>query len=332
MKRREFLGLVAGVAASRPLVSRAQNTSHAPKRIAFFPDVRPETIRDWRADMRALGWTEERDFIVVPSGIETGKFIPLDEAARRLVASNPDVICTMTTAYALALQRATRAIPIVMLTSGYPVEAGLAESLARPGRNVTGNASYAGTGVWGKLLQLLHDANPGIGRVGILWTYVPPAFPKEEIEPGYAELESAARSLKLEPHIVEVADSDQVQSALEEIAAWKPDGLLLTSLLSSTAKSVVAQFAVDKGLSSIADFDWTPVASPQPLLCYGPLFRELVQSAAASVDKILRGFSPAELPIRRPGRFELVVNLKTAKAIGVDLSPTFLAQADRVVE
>jgi putative ABC transport system substrate-binding protein len=282
--------------------------------------------------MRFLGWTEGQDFIVMQSGIEAGSRSSLDEAAQRVVANKPDLISTGSTAYALALQRATGSIPIVMLTSGYPVEAGAADSLAKPGRNVTGNTIYAETGVWGKMLQLLREAKPDIKRVGILWTYVMPAFPKEEIEPAYAELNSAARSLNLELHLVEVANSDQVQAALAEIDEGKPGGLLLTSFFTRKAMSVVTQFAVDKGLPTIVDFDWTRLAPPHPLLCYGPIYRELVQNAVASVDKILRGSSPGDLPIQRPRRFELIVSLKTAKAIGIDLPPMLLAQADRVIE
>jgi putative ABC transport system substrate-binding protein len=331
MKRREFITLVGGAAATWPLAARAQNTNKAPRRIATFPDLLPAVLEAWRAEMRALGWIEERDYIVVQSGIEAGSRSPLDEAAQRVVASKPDLVCTLSTAYALAMQRATGSIPIVMLTSGYPVEAGAADSLARPGRNVTGNSIYAEMSVWGKMLQLLREAKPDIKRVGVLFTYVVPAFPKEEIEPGYAELNSAARSLNLELRIVEVANSDRVQAALAEIAGWNPEGLLLTSQFPK-AMSAATQFAVDKGLPTIADFDWTRLAPPHPLLCYGPIYRELLQSAVASVDKILRGSSPGDLPIQRPRRFELIVSLKTAKAIGLDLPPVLLAQADRVIE
>lgn len=333
MKRREFITLVGGAAATWPLAARAQNTNKALRRIAFLPDLYPAALEAWRADMRVLGWIEGQDFIVMQSGIEVGSRGPLDEAAQRVVTNKPDLIFTNTTAYALALQRATGSIPIVMLTSGYPVEAGAADSLAKPGRNVTGNAIYTETGVWGKMLQLLREAKPDIKRVGILWTYVIPAFPKEEIEPAYAELNSAARSLNLELHIVEVANSDQVQAALAEIDEWKPGGLLLTSFFTDKARSVVMQFAVDKGLPTIVDFDvWTRIAPLHPLLCYGPIYRELVQNAVASVDKILRGFSPGDLPIQRPRRFELIVSLKTAKAIGLDLPPVLVARADRVIE
>jgi putative ABC transport system substrate-binding protein len=332
MRRREFIGLVSGAAAAWPLGAQAQNANKAPRRIAFFPDLNPVMLEYWQADMRVLGWIEGQDFIVLPSGIEYGSRNPSNEDAQRVVANKPDLIFTVSTNYALAAQRATGSIPIVMLTSGYPVEAGVADRLARPGRNVTGNTAYAETGVWGKLLQLLREAKPDIKRVGILWTYVVPAFPKEEIEPGYAELNSAARSLNLELHIVEAANSDQVQAALTEIKERNPDGLLLTSFFALKARSVVTQFAVDKGLPTIVDADWTRFAPPHPLLCYGPVIRELVQSAVASVDKILRGASPGDLPIQRPSRFELVVSLKTAKAIGLDLSPVLVAQADRVIE
>src|SRR5258706_1406853 len=291
MKRRKFITLAGAAAATWPLAAWAQNTDKAPKRIAFFPDPVPVALEIWRAEMRLLGWIAGQGFIVMQSGIEVGSRSPLDEAAQRIVSNKPDLICTTTMAYALAAQRATGSIPIVMLTSGYPVEAGVADSLAKPGRNVTGNSIYAEMGVWGKLLQLLREAKPDIKRVGILWTYVIPAFPKEEIEPGYAELNSAARSLNLELHIVEVANSDQIQAALAEIAEWKPEGLLLTSFLNNKARSVVAQFSVDKGLPTIADFDWS-FTQPYPLLRYGAIYRELVQNAVASVDKILRGSSP----------------------------------------
>ena len=331
MKRRDLIALFAGATFATPFVAHAQNTNKAPKRIAFFPDLYPVSLEYWRADMRVLGWIEGQDFIVLPSGIESASRSPSSEDAQRVVANKPDLIFTASTNYALAAQRATGSIPIVMLTSGYPVEAGAADSLAKPGRNVTGNTIYAETGVWGKLLQLLREAKPDIKRVGILWTYVIPAFPKEEIEPCFAELNSAARPLNLELHIVEVANSDQPQAALAEIDEWKPGGLLLTSFFSEKARSVVMQFAVDKGLPTIADFDWS-FTQPYPLLCYGAIYRELVQNAVASVDKILRGSSPGDLPIRRPSRFELIVSLKTAKAIGLDLPPVLLARADRVIE
>ncbi len=145
MQRREFITLVGGAVATWPLAAWAQNTNKAPRRIAFFPDLNPVPLEYWRADMRVLGWIEGQDFIVLPSGIESGSRSPSSEDAQRVVANKPDLIFTVSTNYALAAQRATGSIPIVMLTSGYPVEAGAVDSLAKPGRNVTGNTIYAET-------------------------------------------------------------------------------------------------------------------------------------------------------------------------------------------
>ena len=231
--RREFITLIGGAAARWPLGAWAQNTNKAPRRIAFFPNPVPAMLEDWRADMLVLGWTEGRDFIVMQSGIETGSRSPSDEAAQRVVANKPDLIVTQTTAHALAMQRCG--------------DGGLGQDVATAPRS-----------------------KPDIKRVGILWTYVIPAFPKEEIEPGYAELNSAARSLNLELHLVKVANSDQVQAALAEIDEGKPGSLLLTSFFTRKAMSVVTQFAVDKGLPTIVDFDWTRFAPPHPLCVADP--------------------------------------------------------------
>ncbi len=330
MKRRDVIALFAGATLATPFIALAQRSSRI-FRVGAFPDVVPELL-DWlSADMRDLGWTEGRDFIVVQSEYKVGD-PQLDEAAQRMVANKPDLILTRSTAHALALHRVTASIPIVMLTSGYPVEVGLADSLAKPGKNVTGNTIYAGTEVWGKLLQLLRDAKPDVERVGILWTYVPPAFAREEIEPCYAELRSAGRSFGLKLHTVEVANPDQVQAALAEIEAEKPQGLLLTSFSTLKAMSVITQFAVDRRLPTIIDLAWTLELVPYPLLSYGPVYRELVRSAVASIDKILRGSEPGDLPIQHPARFEMVVSQKTAKAISLDLPLVIFARADRVIE
>ena len=331
MRRREFLGVLGG-AAVWPLAARAQNSTKT-FRIAVSPDFDTQTADWFSAGMHDHGWTVGRDLIIEQFGVKLSD-LQLGEAAQRVVASKPDLIVTISTAHALALQRATGSIPIVMLSSGYPVEAGVADSLSKPGRNVTGNALYAATGVWGKMLQLLHDAKPTVERVGVLWTYVVPAFPKAEVEPCLAELERGARSLGLKLHIVEVPNSNQLQAAFAEIERGKPDGLVLTSLFTTPdALSVATQFAVDKRLPTIIDFDWAPYGlSPLPLLSYAPDSRGLVLRGAATVDKILRGSKPGDMPIQNPDRFEMVVDLKTAKAIGLSLPEGFLLLADKVIE
>jgi|SRR5215813_4950179 len=245
----------------------------------------------------------------------------------------PDLIVVPSTAFALAAHRLTKTIPIVMLSSGYPVEAGLADSLARPGKNVTGNTSYAGAEIWAKLIQLLLEVRPETRRVSVLWTYVPPAFPKEEIEPCYAELRSAERSLGVRVHIVEIAETDKIALALARIEAEQPDALLLTSGVPVNLRSAIAQFAVDKRLPTITDSLWVTAVGPYPpLLSYGSMFTDLVRNSAAYVDKIMKGAKPGELPIQRPAKVVMTANLRTAKAIGLTIPPLLLARADEVFE
>jgi putative tryptophan/tyrosine transport system substrate-binding protein len=331
MRRREFVTLLGGALAASPFTAYAENSSKI-FRITFFPQFVSQVTNWFSEEMRAHGWIEGRDLIIEQSGSKLND-LQLDEPAQQVVASKPDLIVTYTSAHAAALQRATKSIPIVMVSSGYPVEAGIADSLSKPGRNATGNALYAATGVWSKILQLLHDAKPTIERVGVLWTYVSPPFPKGEIEPCHAELERGARLLGQKVHIVEVRNPDQLQGSLAEIAAGKPDGLVLTSLFAPTTLSIVTQFAVDKSLPTIIDFDWSPFGvSPLPLLSYGPVFHDLVRRAAVSVDKILRGMNAGDIPIQNPDRFEMIINVKTAQAIGLSLPDGLLINADKVNE
>jgi putative tryptophan/tyrosine transport system substrate-binding protein len=143
-----------------------------------------------------------------------------------------------------------------MFVSGYPVEAGLADSLAKPGKNITGNAAYALIEIWSKLLRLLREVKPEVQRVGVLWTYVPPAFPKEEIEPAYKELGSAEQSLGLKVDIIEVTNTAEMSRALAHVEATKAGALLLTSTLSLALRAMVMEFAVTNRLPTITDLPW----------------------------------------------------------------------------
>ena len=333
MKRREFISLIGGAAAC-PQVALAQQSAKPDKsfRIATLPDFLPAWRDAFLVAMRDLGRTEGRDFLIEQSGAQVGQ-TNFDEAAKPVAASAPDLIVVPNTAFALAAHRVTKTIPIVMLFSGYPVEAGLADSLARPGKNVTGNTTYAGTEIWAKLIQLLLEVRPETRRVSVLWTYVPPAFPKEEIDPCYAELRNAERSLGVAVHIVETAKSEQIQAALARVEAEQPDALLVTSGVPVNARSTITQFAVDKRLPTITDLVWVTAVGPYPpLLSYGPVWMEVVRNAAACMDKIMKGVKPGELPIQLPAKFAMTVNLRTAKAIGLVIPPLLLARADEVFE
>jgi putative ABC transport system substrate-binding protein len=333
MNRRDAVcALLAVAALSGRRHARAQAIKAKPFRIATLPDFHP-ALRDLLPNaMRELGWTEGHEFLVIQSGLQ---FVgsDIDERARRVVADRPDLILTATTAIALAAHRATATIPIVMISSGYPVEVGLADSLARPGKNVTGNCIYAGLEVWSKLLQLLRETKPDTKRVGILWTYAPPAFPREEVEPCFVELKNAERLLGLKLHIVEAAGPEQVASALAQIDTERPDALLVTSGIAVELRSAVMEFAVKRRLPTITDAVWVVKIEPyHPLLGYGSRFTDLTRMAVHYVDKILKGASPGSLPIQQPAKLELIVNLKTATAIGLTVPASLLVRADEVIE
>jgi len=233
--RRQFLAtasvaLVALGAVAMPLVAIGQaprSRSAKPFRIAYPFTLTPEAKARLAAAFEKHGWREGRDYVVLDG--EFGALDRIEETVRAMLARQPDLVYVDYTPAALAAHRLTKTVPIVMQSSGYPVEAGLAESLSRPGKNVTGNTAYAGVGIWGKLIELLREAKPGIRRVGILWSYVAPGFPPEELAPIEAELADASRQLGVTLHRVDVARTDQLDAALAAMSAQDPEALLVTS-------------------------------------------------------------------------------------------------------
>ncbi|HEX5611616.1 MAG TPA: ABC transporter substrate binding protein, partial [Burkholderiales bacterium] len=215
MNRRALL--IALVAVAAPVASRkASAQSRPPFRIGLLPSLGELRRGQFVDAMREEGWTEGEEFVVVDSGFKFGPEI--EKAANRMVDLAPDLILVATEAYAAAAQRLTERIPIVMWVSGYPVEGGVAHSLARPGKNVTGSANYAGTGVWGKLLELLRDTKPGIERVGILWDFLPPAFQAKLVTSVQTELRrDFAKALGLTVHVVDVVATERAGVAMEQI-------------------------------------------------------------------------------------------------------------------
>lgn len=279
--------------------------------------------------MLERGWQEGRDYTILLSGITPGGQI--EATARKIMSAKPDLIYVANTGYALAAHRLSKTIPIVMLVSGHPVEAGLASSLARPGKNVTGNSGYAGVGFHGKLLELLREAKPGTKRIGVLWSYVPPAHPREEVEPCYSEIREAAQKLRVAVQIEEIALPEQLPPALATLKAAGTDALFVTAgpPLWPVGKRIM-QFATQNRLVSVADWPWND--SLYPVLTYSPTWRELTRLAVDYVDRILKGANPADLAIQRPSKFELIVNQKTARSIGLTIPHSIMLRADRVIE
>lgn len=334
MKRRQALGAILA-ATMAPAAALAQSAAGKKRyRLGLIPEF--DDIPNFRARLAELlgqlGWREGADFEFVVTGAKYHTF-EIESATARMVREKPDLILACATSYARSLHRRTRSIPIVMIASGYPVEAGLAESLARPGRNVTGNTIYAGTAVWAKFLELLQSARPGLGRVGMLMSYAPPGHTRKEIEPLYREVAQGAETLGLRVRIVEVPSPERTDSALAEIEAWKPEALVLTSGQGAwTVREKLAGFAIGLRVPSVSDFWWLGI-EPQPLLIYAPEVTSLWRSALTYAVRILRdGARPGELPIQQPARFELEVNLKTAAAIGLAVPQALLLRADKVVQ
>lgn len=351
MRRRDAVLLFAvfGVGMhAQCLVAQTMRPAH-PRRIGLLPDLNSEELQWFTAAMEKLGWIEGRHFTLAQSNLKSLSHVAVvntrmarspalynpDEVmqgALRLVDGGPDLILATSTAYAIAAQRVTETIPVVMWTGGYPVEAGVAKSLAHPGKNVTGLSIYAGTGIWGKLIELVREAKPQIRSVGVVWDYVPPAFPVEEMEQCLREFKKAGEILGLRVDVVEAPGAKGVRSVLDALAAVSPDALVVTSGWSPLElRQRVMAFAAERHLPTVVDFRWRSIVDPYPLLVYGAAQRDLMNHAARYVTQILEGEKPGNLPIQRPTHFEFVVNLKTAKAIGLELPQTLLLRADEVV-
>jgi putative ABC transport system substrate-binding protein len=330
--------MVAMVTAGGPLAGFAQAQSgQAPLRIGLVPDFRP----DWSSllglftdGLRELGRVEGRDYVFIRSGLFYADDPRL--VLERVLAAKPDLILVSNLGYAVAAQKASKTLPVVMWISGFPVEGGVADSLNRPGRNVTGLTIYAGGEVFGKLVQLVHEAKPSVRRIGVFMSYVPPFHPRAESDLIIRGLRAPAGPLGLDVRIFEISRPEQVDEALTWAVAQGIEALVLTSDPSMAARMKdVLQFAATRRLPTIIDSSWEELGDPQPLLVYKASFSTLIRQAAPYVNQILwKGAKPGELPIQLPARFEFHVNLKTAKTIGVTVPPSILvrADADKVIE
>ncbi|HUN69956.1 MAG TPA: ABC transporter substrate-binding protein [Burkholderiales bacterium] len=336
MNRRDTIAaLLALGATGGPLCDLAKaQPARKPYRIALLPDFPPPgefLLKLFGETLRGLGRIEGRDFVFYRSGIFPGP--ETDPAVKAVVDAKPDLIFAANLGYVIAAHKLTKTIPIVMWVSGFPVEGGVAASLAHPAKNVTGLTIYAGAQVFGKLVQLLRDVKPGIRRIGAMCTYVPPFHPPEEAEPIIREIQEAGRALGIDVRIIEVAKSEQTADALARIVAERMEALVLTSGVSTRLRRAeIMQFAVEKRLPTITDAAWLGI-EPQPMLTYATPLSGLIALATTYVDKILwGGAKPGDLPIQLPAKIDLTVNLKTAKALGLTIPPLILGRADSVIE
>jgi putative ABC transport system substrate-binding protein len=324
MRRRDFITLLGGTAAVWPLAARAQQGERV-RRIGmlivdggpFASAVQPAAFRE---GMAKLGWIEGRN-LQIDLRVSNGLSLGADSDA--LVNLNPEVIFAISGAAARAAQRATKTIPIVFVGAGDPVEGGLTRNVTRPTGNATGFGNSLES-LGGKWLELLKGAAPRITKVARIYN--------SEIGLGQARLavRAAADKLGITVSDTPVRNPDEIERAITAFAAEPNGGLLLTGPHPAGNLNAVLQLAVRYRLPTI--FGATKVVAEGLLMSYGPDTPELVQAAASYVDRILRGAKPADLPIQYPTRFPLVINLKTAKAIGLEIPPTLIALADEVIE
>jgi putative tryptophan/tyrosine transport system substrate-binding protein len=324
MKRRELISLLGG-AAAWPIAAQAQQPSKTYRIGWLQPGPIPDPwVKGFRQGLQEFNYVEGKNLIIEYRWGD-GRFDRLPAMAGELVSLNPDVIISVNTAALLALQKRTTTIPIVMLGTADPVGLGLVRSLARPGANITGMSVMAPE-LSQKRLELLKEVVPNLDRVTVLSNPGNPA-----VILALEETQAAAQALGLTLHIVDVHEPSEIDLALSAVAR-EPAGalvLLIDTMIHSQRVPIVA-FAVKHRLPTISPFrDFADVGG---LMAYGPQLPDLLRRAVGLIDKILRGERPANLPVQQPTKFELIVNLKTAKALGLELPPALLARADEVIE
>jgi putative tryptophan/tyrosine transport system substrate-binding protein len=274
--------------------------------------------------LRELGWLEGQN-LAIEWRFSEGSAEPLARLAAELVRLPVDVIVARSTPPALAAKEATSTIPVVFIQVADPVESGIVASLSRPGANVTG-LSVMATDLSGKRLELLKEVLPGAARVAVLWNR-----PSRGAALVLRELELAGRQLGLELKDIGVSDPGELKGAVESAARAHVAAVMVIDdpVIASYQPQIVPLAAA----AALPIFSWySEYLDGGGLMAYGPSLPEIYRRGAVYVDRILRGARPSELPVEQPAIFELAINLRTAKALGLDLAPTLVARANRVVE
>jgi ABC-type uncharacterized transport system substrate-binding protein len=327
MRRRDFITLLGGAAtATSPVAALAQEARKL-YRIGFLSDspaVYAESIEAFRRGLRELGWIDGQNIAIEYRWAE-GRSERMRELAEELVRLKVDIIVVPSSIYTEAAKRATSTIPIIFLTHAEPIKSGHVASLARPGGNVTGLATMTPeTSV--KALELLTEAIPGASRVAVIWDPETPSH-----EPGRHAVETAGVALRLQLQALGVRAASEYDTAFAAISRNHADAVLFlaTPLYLAGAKRL-AELAIAHNLPSV--FTDRQYVEAGGFLSYGPHRVDLFRRGAIYVDKVLKGARPADLPVEQPTKFEFVINLKTAKALGLHVPAMLLARTDEVVE
>ena len=326
MKRREFITLLAGAAAAWPLAARAQQSS--PALIGFFnagaATVLKQEIDALRDGLHNVGHIEGRN-VRFEYRLADGYLDRLPTLAAELVRLNPNVIVSSPVPANLAIAKATSTIPIVMASGADPVGFGLVKSFSHPGGNVTGLTNFAEE-LASKQIDLMRELLPDLARLAALVNVANPLH-----VPQWRETQAAAAQAAVALVAFELRSPDQLEEAFARFARERADALLVPpDVTFSTHGRRIANLALDARLPTI--FFLRQSAEDGGLMSYGPNQVENYRRAATYVDKILKGAKPQDLPIERPTKFELVINLKTAKMLGLTVPPALFARADEVIE
>jgi putative ABC transport system substrate-binding protein len=331
MKRREFITLVGGAAATWPLAARAQQQPDRVRRIGVLMNgaetdtVSRSNLAAFQKALRNLGWVDGQN-LRADYRWSAGEPERMRTYATELVALTPNVILTASSANLAALQRATRTIPIVFVQVSEPIAQGFTSSLAHPDGNITGFAQYESS-MGSKWIDLLKQIEPGLAQVGVVFN--PDASPQSKLFMG--SIEAVAPSFGATAIAIIVRDVAEIEPAIADIARKPNAGLIfLPSTFTSLRRQLIVDLAARYRLPAIyAERDFVEAGG---LMRYGFIDSEFFRQAAIYVDRILRGARPADLPIQQPTKFELVINVTAARALGIELPMGLMLRADEVIE
>jgi putative ABC transport system substrate-binding protein len=328
MRRREFIAALGGAAAAWPLGVRAQQPASKLHRIGVLETVsatlNAANLDAFRRGLKGLGYIEGKHYAI--------EYRSADGAAERfprlvaeLVRLKVDIIVTRGTPAAQAARDATSTIPVVMAAIGEPLAVGIVDSLAVPGGNITGFSAFV-TELAGKRVELAKETFPGRSRVALLSN-----MSNDVIPPQWEETKKAAQSLGLEAVLLDVRRMEDLAAAFEKAKGQRVDVVLVgIDAVTQANRKLIAELATKHRLPTLcASREFVEAGG---LMTYGVSYPQLYFRAAGLVDKILKGARPGDMPVQQPAQLELIVNLRTAKAIGLDLPPSLLARADEVIE
>jgi len=326
IRRREVITLLSG-AAAWPVAARGQQAERKLRTIGYMGSTTPSAQRPWTAPfvrrLRELGWIEG-DNLAIEYRWAEGRNERFAEIAAEFVRLKVDIIVTYSAAPVLAAKQATSAIPIVFAAAPDPLGSGLVASLARPGGNVTGLSTQS-TDLPGKRLEIVREIVPGLGRLAILANIGNPGSVKE-----MSEAQAAAHTLGLEVANLEIREAEDIASAFEAINGRAEALYVCAEPLVNANRILINTLAQRARVATVYGF--REYVEAGGLISYGPNAPEQFRRAADYVDKILRGAKPGEIPVEQPTKFDLVINLATAKMLGLMIHESFLLRADEVIE